>query len=226
MMITTHLENDMSTPVTILGADRATLMNNTRRALEGFQKGRPVTRDALVRKALATILGQDNEHLPTADFSINNASLETRLRNAMAPLTFLQDWGTGDDEYLDLNFEARAWDTNAEKDDITVDYRISFHIPGKYAYFIICKNYGSGMVGAIEIPLSHLPYAPMLLLEGRRDAQWLDESEIFVGIEKMLDVYHAICADPLLKEVFIDNRPALSLKSAKDVVTTSHSEAR
>ena len=108
MMNMTHLENGMSTPVTILGADRATLMNNTRRALEGFQKGRPVTRDALVRKALATILGQDNEHLPAADFSINNASLEARIRNAVKSLTFLQDWGTGDDEYLIYLFEMKT----------------------------------------------------------------------------------------------------------------------
>ena len=66
--------------VTILGVSQDKLLENTQAALEGFQNGRPVKRDALVRKALATILGQSNEHLPTAKFADDNANIESRER--------------------------------------------------------------------------------------------------------------------------------------------------
>lgn len=193
--------------VTILGVSQDKLLENTQAALEGFQNGRPVKRDALVRKALATILGQSNEHLPTAKFADDNANIESRVETLLSGFDFLQDWGSSNDEYVDRYFECRSLDENAEEDDITVDYRLSFNLEAKFAYFIIGKNYGDGMNECIEVPLEAVPHLP----------NWTPESgfhlpenvngkeELFGAFAEMLEIYLAVKNDVLLSEIFLSD---------------------
>lgn len=54
--------------VTILGVSQETLLKNTQSALEGFQNGQPVQKKALIRKALATFLGQKMNIYPALNF--------------------------------------------------------------------------------------------------------------------------------------------------------------
>ena len=177
--------------VTILGVSQDKLLENTQAALEGFQNGRPVKRDALVRKALATILGQSNEHLPTAKFADDNANIESRVETLLSGFNFLQDWGSGNDEYIDRYFECRALDDNAEEDDITVDYRLSFNMESKFAYFIIGKNYGDGMNDCIEVPLEMVPHLPHWQPEGgfHLPENVNGKEELFGAYAEMLELY-------------------------------------
>lgn len=193
--------------VTILGASQEQLLKNTQAVLEDFQGGRPLRRMALVRKALATFLGQSNQHLPAAKFADDNANLEARLESLLSGFDFLQDWGSGNDEYIDRYFECRALDDNAEKDDITVDYRLSFNMESKFAYFIIGKNYGDGMNDCVEVPLEMVPHLPHWQPEGgfHLPDNVNGKEELFCAYAEMLELYLAVKGDVLLADVFLSN---------------------
>jgi hypothetical protein len=222
--------------ITVLGATRTELMNNTRKALEGFQKGQPVKRDALVRQALATVLGQNNEHLPTAYFADDNAAISERLSLVFAQFPTLQDWGTDGDTTIERVFEERAWDENADEKDITLDYRLIFDLSEKEAYVVLGKNYGSGTEEITQFSLASIPkmalYSPVLDSDAMK--KLTSHKEVFAGLDTLYAIHEAIASDIVLSDVFLasadlsvelgNSKKELSESSATDAPSLSRKE--